>query len=79
MPTYFFNVRHLIDDIDLHGTELRDLDEVWPEAIRASGEIFASIRSLPSGVPWVMEVVDEWGKTIMKVTVIAEKMSDKLH
>ncbi|NVN84643.1 MAG: hypothetical protein HXX15_01030 [Rhodopseudomonas sp.] len=74
MPLYFFTVSN-DDRVNSHsdGIDFPDLDSVWIEATKSTGELLREINHVVSPGPVLrMEVSDETRKPVLSLRVIAE-------
>jgi hypothetical protein len=60
-------------DRDSDGLTFLDHQAAWEEATMACGEMIRTIDGpLPPGASWRMEVIDETGKLIYRLRLVAE-------
>ena len=69
MPRFFFHVRDDQHGLDEEGTVLTGLPEARAEAIQTGSEMIRDIGGdIWDGDTWTMDVVDESGATVFKLT-----------
>jgi hypothetical protein len=76
MPLYFFSIRNgHYSGVSDQGTELADRDAAWKELTSVCGDMVGGIsRKLKENAEWEMELLDETGKPVFRIRLIAETL-----
>jgi hypothetical protein len=74
MPLYYFRIQAgRYSGASSHGTELADLDAAWEELTSVCGDMIGTIaRHLQQDTEWQMELLDELGKPVFRIRLVAE-------
>ena len=71
MPRYFFDVHDGTSSVDKEGTFCRDVASARREALRTAGAMLSDAQEMWTGELWTMEVRDEAGVIVVKLTFSA--------
>jgi hypothetical protein len=65
VPIFHFHIRDGQDQPDIQGAELASIEDARERALRAAGELLATVRpGDPFARHWQMQVTDEHGMTL---------------
>lgn len=76
MPIFFFSVRHGEDArVCNDGAEFPDRNAAWKEMTGVCGDMVGEIsRKLVENAEWQMELLDESGKPLFRIRLVAETL-----
>jgi hypothetical protein len=75
MPIFFFSVRNGEHGVCNDGAEFPDRDTAWKEMTGACSDMFADVsRKLVENAEWQMELLDESGRPVSRIRVVAESL-----
>lgn len=78
MPLYFFNVHDGRTLPDEFGTELSGVEEARVEAVKLAGVLLGDDPdSFWTGDDWTLDVSDEQGQVVLRLTFRAEQLGGK--
>jgi hypothetical protein len=76
MSLYFFRISHgQYSGASEHGTEFESREAAWTEMTRVCANLLGGIaRGLKQDAEWHMELLDEAGKPIFRIRLVAESL-----
>jgi len=75
MPIFFFSIRNGEQGVCNDGAEFRDRDAAWKQMTGACSDMFADVsRKLVENAEWRMELLDESGKPVSRIRLVAESL-----
>jgi hypothetical protein len=80
MPLYFFRIRNgRCSGASDQGIELADRDAAWHELTSVCADIVGGIsRKLKQDSEWEMELLDESGRPVFRIRLVAESLDKAL-